>query len=146
VLSLDQITEDLTPRAAAVVRNIATGERLPTPDPSQVGPLRSQETRPGKTPALGAALYSMLTGERAPEPSGEEEALSPLESEPADLPEVARARDARWQANYQSLGAWPGLRRAVDEGMLTASEALGVANAIDRGLGRYMTGTLYAAP
>ena len=108
VLSLDCITEHLSPHTAAVVRSI-------------------------------------VAGERAPEPSVEE-AFSPPKSEPANLPEVATAPDARWQADYQSLGAWPGLQRAVDEDLLTPGEALGVANTTDRSLGRYMTGPLYAAP
>jgi hypothetical protein len=145
VLSLDQIIEDLTPHAAAVLRSIVTGERLPAPEPSQAEAPSSRETQPRRGPSLGAALYSLLNGEGAPEPS-REEASSPPESKPADLPEVATARDALRQADYQSLGAWPGLQRAVDEGLLTASEALGVANAIDLSLGRYMTGILYAAP
>jgi hypothetical protein len=145
VVSLDQITKHLLPHAAAVVRSIAAEERLRAPDPSQAAPSSPPETRPRKPLSLGAALHGIFTGERAPDSSGEK-ASSPPETTPTDQPAVATARDARWRAEYESLGVWPGLQRAVDEGMLTASEALGVANAIDRSLGRYMTGTLYAAP
>jgi hypothetical protein len=146
--SLDAITEHLTPRAAAVVRSIVTEERPPVPAPPLARTLNTDETGPGKSLPLGAALHSIATGERVPESFGEsgEEELSRSESRSAGQPRSEASQDVRWQANYESLGAWPGLQNAVDEGILTAGEALGVANTIDRTLGRYMTGTLYAAP
>jgi hypothetical protein len=127
------------------VRGIVTEERPPAPGSPLVPTLNRQETRPGKPRSLGAALHSIAAGERVPESSGEEE-LSLSENGSAQQPEREVLRDVRWQASYESLAAWPGLQSAVDEGILTAGEALGVANTIDRTLGRYMTGTLYAAP
>jgi hypothetical protein len=145
VFSLDAITERLTPRAAAVVRSIVTEERPPTPGTPFARVLNPQETQPGKPPSLGAALHSIAAGEHMPESSGEEE-LSRSESGSDEQSRREVSHDARRQADYESLAAWPGLQNAVDEGILTAGEALGVANTIDGTLGRYMTGTLYAAP
>jgi hypothetical protein len=148
VFSLDAITEHLTPRAAAVVRSIATEERTPAPGPPPAPTLNGQETRPGRAPSLGAALHGIAAGAYVPESSGEsgEEECSRTQSRSAERPGCEVVHDARWQANYESLVVWPGLQNAVDEGILTAGEALGVANTIDGTLGRYMTGTLYAAP
>ena len=143
--SLDAITEHLTPRAAAVVRSIVTEERPPGPAPPLARTLNPDETGPGKSLPLGAALHSIATGERVPESFREDE-LPPSESRSADQPGREEVRDAWWQAKYESLAVWPGLQHAVDEEILTASEALEVAHTIDRTLGRYMTGTLYAAP
>jgi hypothetical protein len=145
VFSLEAITEHLTPRAAAVVRGIVAEERPPAPGTPLAPTLNPQQTQPDKPPSLGAALHSIAAGEHVPESSGEEE-LSRSESGSAEQPGREALRDAGRQADYESLAAWPGLQNAVDEGALTAGEALGAANTIDRTLGRYMTGTLYAAP
>ena len=91
-LPLDQIVERLSPRVAAVVRSIATGERLPE------------------------------LAER---------------KEPSQPPTAWRRSD---------LSAHPQLQRTVDEEILTLWEAFEAVHAIDRALGRYMTGTKYAAP
>jgi hypothetical protein len=73
---------------------------------------------------MGGALARPITGEReAPKEEGE-----------------------RVPPEYHSLGAWPSLQRAVDDGELTVGEALDLAQTIDRALGRYLTGTRYAAP
>ncbi len=89
-LSLDQVTERLSPRVAAVVRSIATGERLPK------------------------------------------------------LPEL---EETYWSAGRRSdLSAYPQLGRTVDEEILTLAEAFKAVRSIDSALGRYPTGTKYAAP
>jgi hypothetical protein len=129
-LSLDQVTASLSPHAGAVVHSIVTGEQLP---------------EPGKPSGLGAVLRSIFTGERASESSGEE-TLPLQESASAQRLELEEQLAASWQADYQSLAAWPGLQRAVDEGVLTPVDALEIAHTIDGSLGRYMTGTRYAAP
>ncbi len=100
-LSLDEVTAQLSPRIAAVVRSIAAGER-PTalPDPPQL---------------------------------------------PEQFLEWAWGREAV-QSAQETLVAHPQLVQMLDEGILMANEALQVAQALDRALGRYMTGTLYAAP
>jgi hypothetical protein len=144
-LSLDRIAEHLSPRAAAVVRGIVGEERPPVPTPPLTRSLNPDKAGLGEFPPLGAALHSIATGERVPGSSAEEELL-PSEGGSADKPGPERAGDSSSQADYQSLVAWPGLQRAVDEGILTAGEATGVAHTIDRTLGRYLTGTLYAAP
>jgi hypothetical protein len=144
-LSLDEITASLSPHGGSVVRSIVTGERLTAPGPPLARALAPQETAPGKLASLGVALRSIVTGERASE-SPEEETPSPLESASAQRPGLEEQLAASWEANYQSLAAWPGLQGAVDEGVLAPVEALGVANYIDGILGRYMTGTRYAAP
>jgi len=91
-LPLDQIVERLSPRVAAVVRSVATGERLP-------------------------------------EPTEREETSQP--------PPAGKRSD---------LFVYPQLQRIVDEGILTLAEAFEAAHAVDHALGRYMTGTKYAAP
>ena len=91
-LPLDQITERLSPRVAAIVRSVATGERLPELNEREE---TSQPPPPGKR---------------------------------------------------SDLFVYPQLQRIVDEEILTLAEALQAAHAIDRALGRYMTGTKYAAP
>jgi hypothetical protein len=127
---LDQLVASLSPHGGTVLRSIVTGE-----------PLRP----PGEPSALGAALRSIVSGERAPELS-EEETPSPQEIAPARRLGLEEQLAASWESDYQSLAAWPGLQRAVDEGILAPVEALGVAHQIDGILGRYMTGTRYAAP
>ena len=91
-LPLNQITERLSPRVAAVVRSIATGERLPE------------------------------LAER---------------KEPSQPPSAWRRSD---------LSAYPQLERTVDEEILTLAEAFEAVWTIDYALGRYPTGSKYAAP
>lgn len=91
-LPLDQIIGRLSPRVAAIVRSIATGERLP------------------------------------------------------ELPEREEASQPPPAGRQSDLSAYPQLQRIVDEEILTLAEAFEAAHAVDRALGRYMTGTKYAAP
>ena len=46
----------------------------------------------------------------------------------------------------EMLPGHPQLVRMLDEEILTPGETMDVAHAIDYALGRYLTGTLYAAP
>ena len=93
-LSLDQVTERLSPRVAAVVRSIATGERLP---------------------------------------------------ELAERKEASQPPPAGGQSDLD-LSAYPQLQRTVDEEILTLAEAVEAVWTIDYALGRYPTGSKYAAP
>lgn len=89
-LSLDQVTERLSPRAAAIVRCIVTGERLP------------------------------------------------------ELPGPEETYPSAWKRS--DLSAYPQLGRAVDEEILTLTEAVAAVQGIESALGRYPTGCKYAAP
>jgi hypothetical protein len=105
-LPLDQVTEGLAPHIAAVVRSIATGERLAAHDAAP-GPSRDILDQ-GRTHSEADAV----------------------------LPE--------WVAG-QFIGH-PQLASMLDERILTPEEAMEAAHAIDHVLGRYLTGTRYAAP
>jgi hypothetical protein len=94
--SLDQITTDLLPRVAAIVRSIATGERIPEPSTLEI------------------------------------------------LCEIEKAAEPAWEG--KGLSVYPSLQSLVDEQTLTLEEAYQAAHAIDRAIGRYLTGTRYAAP
>jgi hypothetical protein len=99
-LALDEM-EALSPRVAAVVRSIATGERL---------------TLPGPGSSAERDLPSVL-------PSG---------------------REHEWALT--TLAEFPQLSRLLSDHVISADEAMQTAHAIDRILGRYLTGTRYAAP
>lgn len=107
-LSLDEATARLSPRIAAVIRSIATGERLTALDP---------ET----TRSIGAQLT------------------------PPDRPQ-SRERSQERETTRKVLAGHPQLTQMLDERILGPGEALGIAQALDTILGRYMTGTKYAAP
>jgi len=93
-LSPDEATARLSPRIAAAVRSIATGERLTAP-PDRPRPLERSQER-----------------------------------------EMTR----------KILAGHPQLTQMLDERILGPDEALEVAQALDGILGRYTTGTRYAAP
>jgi hypothetical protein len=105
-LLLDHITASLSPRVAAAVRSIATGERLTTLDTE-------------------------------PEPEGEGADESPSRS-------TADSQLCQWTRGM--LSNHPQLLRMLDQRSLTAEEAIEATHAIDHILGRYLTGTRYAAP
>jgi len=140
-LSIDRITERLSPRAAVVVRSMVAAER----PPSSAQTPNAQITEAVERPSVGAMLHRFISDEPEAETSTRE-APSPLESGSADRPQREEDHDVRWQATYRSLGAWPSLQQAVDERKLTADEAMEMARTIDHILGRYTTGTRYAAP
>ncbi len=93
-------------------------------------------------PRAAAVVRNMVIGERPPV----EREPPPPESEPTDRAEAEEMHDPRWQTTYRALSAWPSLQRAVDEGTLTVTEALKLAQTVDHAMGRYTTGTRYAAP
>jgi hypothetical protein len=115
-ISLDQVTEELAPHVAATVRSIITGERLPAP----------------------------------PEPSeemirkfGQARGHPPTEADLEKMREFVQIQTARAQT---ILAPYPRLQRLLEEQVLDGGGAIEAANAIDRVLGRYLTGTRYAAP
>lgn len=105
-LQLDQITEGLAPSTAAVVRSIATGERL-------------------------------AAGEAVPELSRD---FLEQDHKRAEVD----AMQSEWVASQ--LTNHPQLASMLEEHILTPGEAMAAVHAIDHTLGRYLTGTRYAAP
>lgn len=99
-LALDEM-EALSPRVVAVVRSIATGERLTLPGPGS----------------------------------------SPERDVPSVLPS---GREHEWALT--TLSGFPQLTRLLSDHVISPDEAMQTAHAIDRILGRYLTGTRYAAP
>ena len=98
-------------------------------------------------PRVAAALRSIVTGER----------LAALDVEPEperDITDWGLTRamdDSSWPQAAVSLvremlPSHPQLVRMLDEEILTPGETMDVAHAIDYALGRYLTGTRYAAP
>ena len=100
-LALDEIESSLPPRVLAVVRSVATGERLTLPAPG------SSSER---------AVPSVL-------PSG---------------------REHEWALT--TLSEFPQITHLLSEQLISPDEAMQAANTIDNILGRYLTGTRYAAP
>ena len=107
-LSLDEATARLSPRIAAVVRSVATGERLTAPDMARTRSMGVQTTPPDR-----------------PRP---------------------REQPQEREMVQKILSHHPQLAQMLDERILEPGEALGVAQALDGILGRYTTGTRYAAP
>jgi hypothetical protein len=92
-LALDEMLSNLSPRLAAVVQSIATGERVSLPE------------RQGPSPVT---------------------------------------QDYEWTLN--TLDSFPQIAYLLSEHALTPDEAMEAAHVIDNILGRYLTGTKYAAP
>jgi hypothetical protein len=121
-IPLDQVTEDLSPRVAAAVRGIITGERLSTP--------------PGDEPS----------------PDLTEEQIRNLDQAQGHPPTAAELERAREFAKMQTaiaqkyLAPYPQFQRLLEAHILNRDEATAAAHAIDLALGRYLTGTKYAAP
>ena len=121
-LSLDEITTGLSPRVAAAVQRVATGERPAT----RSGGL-------ARDPRAGDLLRRGLeAGDDAAPPS----ALPAAPEGPEEWDEWTR----------HALSPYSELADLLDEQNLTPSEAMAAAHAIDHALGRYLTGTRYAAP
>lgn len=121
-ISLDGVTEDLSPRVAAAVRSIVTGERLPAPPGERSFPdlpeelIRSFEQTRGRSPAE------------------------------ADLERMREFERMQTEQAQKVLAPYPQLQRLLDEQALSGAEVTAAAHAIDHILGRYLTGTRYAAP
>jgi hypothetical protein len=124
VVSLDHVAADLPPRSAAAVRAIATGEREYLPE--------------GEVPFFLEEEPAMFEFGASPEPGG-----SPSDGDDADDQEAEG--DAAWIRDTLSQ-PYPQLLELLDEDALNPAEALQAANQIDGLLGRYLTGTRYAAP
>ena len=94
-------------------------------------------------PHVAAAVRSIATGERlatlAVEPEPEKDGAD-------QSPTHSRAASWSYEQARNTLSGHPQLARMLHEKTLTPDEALEAAQAIDRTLGRYMTGTRYAAP
>jgi hypothetical protein len=86
-------------------------------------------------PRVAAAVRSTVTGERVPAPPTEQA-----------LAQVPAATEREISLAQSCLTPYPEFLRLMEEQTLSWAEALAAANAIDRVLGRYMTGTKYAAP
>jgi hypothetical protein len=115
-ISLDQVTEELSPRAAAAVRSIVTGERLPA------------------SPDMPKELIHQFEQARG---------HPPTEADLERMREFLRMQAEQAQA---ILTPYMHLQRLLDEQALSGTEATAAAHAIDHILGRYLTGTRYAAP
>ncbi len=63
------------------------------------------------------------------------------------LPKLPGPKEPSWPAGRRSdLSPYPQLGRTVDEEILTLAEAFEAVRSIESALGRYPTGTKYAAP
>lgn len=96
----------------------------------QRGALTLDEVSPGLSPRVVAVVQSIATGERV---------SLPERQEPSSV-----TRDYEWTLN--ALDSFPQIVHLLSEQVLTPDEAMEAAHTIDNILGRYMTGTKYAAP
>jgi predicted Zn-dependent peptidase len=115
-ISLDQVTESLSPHVAAAVRSVVTGERPPAPSELFEEMVHKFEQTRGR----------------------------PLTE--AELEQIRGFMQMQVPEAHETLAPYPHLQHLLDEQMLNGGGAISAANAIDRVLGRYLTGTLYAAP
>jgi hypothetical protein len=129
-LSLDQVTEGLSPQVTAVLRSIVTGERSPAPPDKEPEPERLA------TDLNEQYLRQPLEALGRPPTAAEVQTAQPaMERRTAGLP-----------LERHQLSAHPQILDMVDRQILTPEEASQAVYAIDLALGRYLTGTLYAAP
>ena len=122
VLALDQVIEDLAPRVAAAVQSVITGERVPAPPADEPSP--------------------DLTEEQIRD-------LARAQGHPPTAAELERAREfAKMQTALakEYLAPYPQFQGLLEAHILNRDEATAAAHAIDLALGRYLTGTKYAAP
>jgi hypothetical protein len=123
VVSLDQIAADLPLRSAAAVRAIATGERSSLLDEDEISFLE-------EPPVFEFGL------------AAEDDRSTSDESEADDQ----GPRDAAGWIRQTLSQPYPKLLELVDQDALSPDEAMRAAHQIDGLLGRYLTGTRYAAP
>ena len=121
-ISLVRVTEPLAPHVAAAVRSVVTGERLPAPSVKRSSSELTEEQVRKLAQARGHP---------------------PTEADMEKTREFVRMQTERVQ---RYLAPYPQLQRLLEEQVLDWTEATAAANAIDRVLGRYLTGTRYAAP
>jgi hypothetical protein len=109
------------------------------------GALALDEVTASMPPGIAAALDSIAAGERSPAPG-------PSRARALDLRETRPDEPQSLEQDYESasarrmLASHPQLTYMLDEKMLEPGEALEAAQALDHLLGRYTTGTRYAAP
>ena len=116
-LSLDQIAAELSPHIATAVRGIVTSERPPAPRPHSAPP-----------PARGGGRFRLISRQ-----------------DPIERQSQERERKAE-EAHDCLSGVYPSLDRLLADELLTPDEAMAAAHSVDAALGRYTTGTRYAAP
>ncbi len=121
-ISLNRVTEALSPRVAAAVRSIVTGERLPASPGERSFPALPEELIRGFEQAQGHPPTK------------------------ADLERMREFVSMQTGQAQEILAPYPLLQRLLDEQALSGAEATAEAHAIDHILGRYLTGTRYAAP
>jgi hypothetical protein len=123
-VSLDQMAADLPPRSAAAVRAIATGERAGFPEEEDLFYLEEEP-----------AIVEFRASPETDQPSSGE----------SDANDQDARRAVRWIKDTLSQ-PYPQLLQLLDQDAVSPDEALQAAHQIDRLLGRYFTGTRYAAP
>ena len=122
-VALDRIVADLPPRSAAAVRAIATGERSSLLEEDEISFLEE--------PPMFE--FGVAAGDDRPaSDEGEADDQGP--------------RDAAGWIRQTLSQPYPQLLELVDQDALSPEEALRAAHQIDGLLGRYITGTRYAAP
>lgn len=122
-VSLDHIAADLPPRSAAAVRAIATGERSSLLDQDEISFLEEPP------------LFEFGVAAEDDQPDSDERQA-----------DDQGARDAAGWIRQTLSQPYPQLLELVDQDALSPDEALRAAHQIDGLLGRYLTGTRYAAP
>ena len=109
------------------------------------GALSLDEVTASLPPRIAAALRSVAAGERPPTLGRvSTRTVAPKESAPGDARQAEQPEELT--ATRRMLGSHPHLTHLLDEQVLKPGEAMQVAHVIDDLLGRYMTGTRYAAP
>jgi hypothetical protein len=96
----------------------------------QRGALTLDEVSPRLSPRVAAVVHSIAAGERVSLTERRESSTA--------------TRDYEWTLNV--LADFSQIAHLLREQALTPDEAMEAAHAIDKILGRYMTGTKYAAP
>jgi len=123
-VSLDRIAADLPPRSAAAVRAIATGERAGSPEEDDISFLEEEP-----------AVFEFRASSETDQPP----------SDQSDANDQGARDAAQWIKDTLSQ-PYPQLLELLDQDALSPNEALRAAHQIDSLLGRYFTGTRYAAP
>lgn len=100
---------------------------------------------------IATAVRSVAIGERLSMPergpdAGEFSAGSPARALPPSEEQKPDKAGREYEWTLKALSEFPQLARLLGERVLTPDEAMQAAHAIDGILGRYLTGTRYAAP
>ena len=104
----------------------------------QRGALALDEMESSLPPRVLAVVRSIATGERETLPASGS-------SQEGTTPSVLQSgREREWA--LKTLSDFPQIARLLSDHVISPDEAMQTAHAIDGILGRYMTGTRYAAP